>query len=109
MSKKETIPMIEHIILFRWKSETTAAQVAAVMEGLRGLKDQIPGIVTLACGTDFSGRAQGYSHGLSVRFTDRAALDAYGPHPAHQAVVVNQIRPIVEEILGFDFEVTPQS
>ncbi len=97
--------MIEHIILFRRKPEITDAQIAAVMESLRGLKDQIPGIVTLACGADFSGRAQGYTHALVVRFSDRAALDAYGSHPAHQAVVETQIKPSFEGILGFDFEV----
>ena len=99
--------MIEHVILFRWKPETTDTQITAVMEGLQGLKDQIPGILALACGADFSGRAQGYTHGLVVRFSDRAALDAYGPHPAHQAVVVNQIKPFVENVLGFDLEVAP--
>jgi len=49
--------MIEHIVLFRWKPEATDGQVAAGMEGLRGLKDSIPGITDLACGADFSGRA----------------------------------------------------
>ena len=99
--------MIEHIVLFRWKPEATDEQVAAVMEGLRGLKDSVPGILALACGVDFSGRAQGYTHGLVVRFPDRAALDAYGPHPAHQAVVETQIKPIVSDVLAFDFEATP--
>ncbi len=105
VSKKRTNPMIEHVVLFRWKPEATGEQVAEVMEGLRGLKDRIPGIVTLACGADFSGRAQGYTHGLVVRFSDRAALDAYGPHPDHQAVIETRIKPILEGILGFNFEV----
>lgn len=51
--------MIEHIVLFRWKSEATGEQVAEGMEGLRGLKERIPGIVALACGADFSGRGRG--------------------------------------------------
>ena len=100
--------MIEHIVLFRWKPEATDDQVAGIMEGLRGLKDRIPGIVTLACGADFSGRAQGYTHALVARFSDRAALDAYGPHPAHRAVIETQIAPILGGVLGFDFEVAPQ-
>lgn len=100
--------MIEHIVLFRWKPEATAEQIAASMDGLRALKGSIPGIVALACGADFSGRAQGYAHALMIRFTDRAALDAYGPHPAHQTLVETQIMPIAAGVLEFDFEVAPQ-
>ncbi len=99
--------MIEHIVLFRWKPEATPEQVAGAVEGLRGLKDRVPGILSLTCGADFSGRAQGYTHALVVRLADRAALAAYGPHPAHRAVVETQIKPIIEDTLGFDFEVTP--
>ena len=100
--------MIEHIVLFRWKADATPEQVAGAVEALRGLKDAIPGVVALACGADFSGRAQGYTHALVIRFTDRAALAAYGPHPAHRAAVETQIRPILEAVLDFDFEVMPQ-
>lgn len=96
--------MIEHIVLFRWVPDTAEAQVVQVMEGLRGLRGQIPGLLELDCGADFSGRAQGYTHGLAARFTDRAALDAYGPHPAHRHVVETLINPIRADILAFDFE-----
>ena len=100
--------MIEHIVLFRWKPEATPEQIAGVIAALRGLKDQVPGVLTLACGADFSGRAQGYTHALVARFPDRAAFDAYGPHPAHRAVIETWIVPILAEALDFDFEVTPQ-
>ena len=51
------------------------------MAELRGLKGKIAGIVDLSCGPNFSDLANCYTHGLVVRFTDRAALEAYGPHP----------------------------
>lgn len=97
--------MIEHIVLFRWTPEAAPEAVAQVMEGLRGLRSQISGIVDLQCGEDFSGRAQGYTHGLVVRFETRAALDAYGPHPAHQHIVQTLIAPIRDSVLAFDFEI----
>ena len=100
--------MIEHIVLFRWKPETTTEQIAEGMKALRGLKDQISGIMALACGADFSDRAHGYTHALVVRFSDRAAFDAYGPSPAHRAVVETQLKPILQDVIDFDFEVTPQ-
>ena len=99
--------MIEHIVLFRWKPEATPAQVRQVVEGLRALRENIPGILDLTCGENFSSRARGFKHGLVVRLADRAALEAYGPHPAHQHVVQSFINPIREDILAFDYEIGP--
>ncbi|HLK56997.1 MAG TPA: Dabb family protein [Chthonomonadaceae bacterium] len=96
--------MIEHIVLFRWQNDAAPEAIAAAVEALRGLKDTVPGILDLSCGENFSDRAQGYTHGLVVRFPDRAALEAYGPHPNHQHVVQNFINPIRAEVLALDFE-----
>lgn len=96
--------MIEHIVLFRWQEGASSEAIAAVMAALQAMEGQIPGIVSLSCGTDFSGRSQGYSHGLVVRFSDRAGLEAYQPHPVHQAIAVNQIKPIVADVLAMDYE-----
>jgi hypothetical protein len=103
MSTLEGKIMVEHIVLFRWKEEATSEQIEQVMKGLRRLKEVIPGILDLSCGEDFSGRAQGYTHGLVAQFTDEDALKAYGPHPAHRQVVEEQIAPIREMVLGFDY------
>jgi hypothetical protein len=40
-----------------------------------------------------------------VRFTDKAALDGYLPHPAHRDAVERLIRPIIEDVLVVDYEV----
>ena len=40
-----------------------------------------------------------------MRFTDRAALQEYGPHPEHQRVVQNFIKPIAADILALDYEI----
>jgi len=97
--------MIEHIVLFKWKASATPEEISSVMEGLKGLQDKIPDIVSLSCGENFSDRAQGFQHGLVVRFRDREALDAYQPHPAHTEVVQNHIQPILAGILSMDYEV----
>lgn len=94
-----------HIVLFKWKPDATPEAIIQVVEGLRGLKDKIPGIVDLSCGENFSDRSQGFTHGLVVRFADRAALEAYGPSEAHQHVVQNFIAPIRVDVLAVDYEV----
>ena len=97
--------MIEQIVLFRWTDEASQEAKDRVVTELRGLKGKIPGIVDLSCGTNFCDRAKGYTHGLVVRFKDRAALEAYGPHPEHQRVVKNFITPIRADVLAVDYEV----
>lgn len=96
--------VVEHLVLFHFKPEATPEAIEAAMTALRGLKTEIPGIVDLTCGANFTDRAPGYTHGLVVRFADQAALEAYGPHPTHQHVVVNYIKPIMESVLALDYE-----
>jgi hypothetical protein len=81
--------MIEHIVVFKVKADLTDAQKNDMLSAIRSLKDRVPGILDLQVGENFSERAQGFTHALVVRFTDRAALDGYIPHPAHQDVVQN--------------------
>ncbi len=97
--------MIEHLVLFRWKEGVSEATIEEVMHRLRQLPQQIEGILELNCGRDFSGRSQGYTHALRVRFRDRQALENYGPHPAHQEVVQKLILPNAADILAFDFQI----
>lgn len=96
---------IVHIVLFRWNEDATPEAIAAAVEALRGLKDTVPNILDLSVGENFSDRAKGYHHALVVRFPDRAALEAYGPHPGHQYVVQNFTNPIRADVLAFDYEI----
>ncbi len=96
--------MVEHIVLFKWKAEATAEQITVAVAALRGLKEQIPNVLDLSIGENFTDRGQGFTHGLVVRFPDKAALEVYGPHPAHQHVVQTFINPIRESLLALDYE-----
>lgn len=46
--------MIEHLVLFRWTSDASGKAIAQVMEGLRALRGQIPGLQDLTCGENFN-------------------------------------------------------
>ena len=97
--------MVEHVVLFKLKAEATADAKRAAIEALKGLRGQIDGIVDLSCGLNFSERSQGHEIGLVVRFHDRAALDAYIPHPAHRGVVDQYLHPIRESVVVVDYEI----
>lgn len=96
--------MIEHLVLFKAKPETSPEAMDRMMAELRALRKSVPSIRELTCGPNFSHRSQGYTHGLFVRFSTRADLENYLAHPAHQRVVSEFVHPAVEGILALDFE-----
>lgn len=96
--------MIEHLVLFKLKTGTEASAADEMMAQLRALKASVPDVVDLTIGRNFSERAQGFDIGLTVRFKDRAGLDAYAVHPQHVAVVTRLVRPIAETVLALDYE-----
>lgn len=96
--------MVQHIVLFKWREDASPGDIAKAVKALKALKDEIPGIVDLTVGDNFNNRSQGYQCGLVVRFEDSSALEEYGAHPAHQAVIQNLIAPIRVEVIAVDYE-----
>src|SRR3569833_3342846 len=97
--------MIEHIVLFRWTETASEEAKENVKTELRKQKSKNPSNEKKTSDTKNSDRAKGYTHGLVVRFTDRAALETYVPHPEHQRVVQTFIAPIRADILALDYEI----
>ena len=97
--------MVEHIVLFKWNEGVAPEAIEAAVEGLKALRFKIPGIIDLSIGANFSERNKGYDTGLVVRFENREALEAYGPHPEHQTVVQNLLSPIRSDVLAVDYEI----
>ena len=98
--------MIEHLVLFKWKADASPDAIASLVDALKGLKAQIPEILYLSCGDNFSDRSQGFQFGLIVRFQSRDHLEKiYQPHPAHQQVLHNLILPITADLLAVDYQV----
>ncbi len=96
--------MIEHVVLFKFSEETTKEQKEEGMRRLTRVKESIPGIVDIQAGNNFSERSQGFESGLTVRFETKEALEAYGPHPAHQEVVSYLKEVGMKETLALDFK-----
>jgi hypothetical protein len=78
--------MIDHIVLVKFGETTTQEQLQEVVDRFKALRAHLTGIVDIQAGINFSEKNKGYQVVLSVRFEDRAALEAYGPNPEHQAV-----------------------
>jgi hypothetical protein len=99
--------MLEHVVLIKPKQDVDQSAVAALWSGIAGLKGRIPGIEAIALGDNVSpeGKDQGFTLGFVVTFADRAALDAYLPHPDH-ITVVPLVRTVAEDVIVFDVERT---
>lgn len=79
--------MVDHLVFFAVRGEASPEEVEDLLSSIRGLKDEIPVVVDLSVGEDFSGRSGEYTHALFARFEDAAGLQEYMGHPAHLAVV----------------------
>ncbi|BFT69337.1 MULTISPECIES: Dabb family protein [Paenibacillus] len=97
--------MIDHIVLVKFGETTTQEQLQEVVDRFKALRSHLTGIVDIQAGINFSEKNKGYQVVLSVRFEDRAALEAYGPNPEHQAVAA-YIREVGrEDSLIVDIEI----
>jgi Stress responsive A/B Barrel Domain len=77
---------IQHLVLIRFHATVSAARIQHHLSAMQSLRIAIPGILALTAGTNFSERAQGYTHAAVVTLADRAALAAYIAHPVHVEV-----------------------
>jgi hypothetical protein len=94
--------MFIHMFAFRWKPGVTDEQKQRVIDEIRKLQGQIPGLTETWVGTNISPRGQGYELGGVMKFADKASLDAYGPHPVHQKLL-SWLVPLIEPV-EVDFE-----
>lgn len=79
--------MVDHLVFFAVREDALDEEVEDLLSSIRGLRGEVPGVVDLSVGKDFSGRSGEYSHALFARFEDAAGLKEYMGHPAHLAVV----------------------
>jgi len=94
--------MVIHTFAFRWKAGVTEDQKRRAIAEIRQLQGQIPGLLETWVGMNFSPRSQGYELGGVMKFADRAALEAYSPHPVHQKLL-QWLMPLIDPV-EVDFE-----
>jgi hypothetical protein len=95
-----------HIVIMKFKAETTAEQIEAIFKTLQNLLDNklIPGLTEYSGGAYDSpeGLNKGFTHAFTMKFTDKESRDAYFPHPDHE-VVKNMIVPSIDDVICFDY------
>ncbi len=78
---------VQHIVLFKFKSETTAEKVKEIVAAFEALPSQIKQIKGFKWGTNNSPENlnKGLTHAFILTFDSEKDRDAYLPHPAHKA------------------------
>jgi len=96
---------VNHLVWLKFAADVPAERVEAHLTALQDLRSQVPGVLDLNLGTNFTQRANGFTHGLVVTLRDKAALVDYAVHPRHVEVA----RALREdaEILALDYEFQP--
>jgi hypothetical protein len=95
--------MITHLVLFKFKPETTEAEIQHLVEGLGGLPQLIEEIREFRFGADVIRSERSYDLGLVSSFDDLDALQRYQVHPEHQKVV-EHVKSIASGVVAVDFE-----
>lgn len=94
--------MLTHIVCWKYKAETTEAEREEHVHRLRALPNVIPNIVSFNVGRDILDLERSFDTGLVAVYSDRAALDFYTDHPAHQEVAALG-KQIAERVVSVDF------
>ncbi len=95
---------IKHFGLFQFRPEVSEDQISACFLELESMAKKIPGLLNLHHGPYMGteGLNENFSHGFIMTFEDKAALEAYLPHPEHEQVK-NLVLPLLEKAIVFDF------
>jgi len=93
---------VQHMVWMRFDESLGAQRVRMHLDALVALKGQVPGIVDISAGENFTDRADGMTHGLLVTLESKEALKVYAEHPAHLAAA-GPMKADASKLLAMDF------
>ena len=99
----------KHIVLLRFKPQTSREEIAEIFEALDDLQERIPGIVDIAAGPYDSaeGMHKGFTHAFVVTFADVESRDNCLKHAAHERfkqLMEKQLAGGLADLIAFDFK-----
>ena len=86
-----------HVVLIRWKEGTTPEDVSAIEDALGTLPGLIPELVEYHFGRDAGVDGGNWDFAIVAGLASVEGYVTYRDHPAHQAAIVERIRPHVAE------------
>lgn len=103
-AKKMKTGDVQHIVLFKFKPETTPEKINEIVAAFEALPSKIKQIKGFKWGTNNSpeDHAHGLTHAFVLTFDSAKDRDAYLPHPAH-AAFGKVVGPWIDELTVVDF------
>jgi len=101
-SKPDSV--LRHVVLFKFKEDTTKEQLKEFENAFGALKNKIPEILSYEWGLNNSpeGLEKGFTHCFFLTFKSEEDRAVYLPHPDHKAFV-SLIGPSVDDVLVVDY------
>ena len=98
---------IRHVVLLKFRADTSTWQIEDLWQGLHKLRSHIPEMGIVHAGKSCSPEQieRGYLHGFSIDFTSLADLQTYLDHPQHKAFggrLLNSTAGGIDGVLVFD-------
>ena len=102
--KKPSGKMLRHMVLFKFKDESSAADIKKVEDAFRALPSKIKEIKGFEWGKNNSPENlnQGFTHAFFVSFVSEKGREVYLPHPAHKDFV-KILSPYLDKVLVLDY------
>jgi hypothetical protein len=93
-----------HVVCFKFKDGTPAAEVAEIEKAFGALKDKIDTIIDYEWGTseNIEPLNDGFTHCFVVTFKNKQGLEVYLPHADHQAFVA-LLKPKLDKVFVMDY------
>jgi hypothetical protein len=97
--------VLRHVVLMRWKPGTSDDQKQAVREGLAALPAAIPQIRNYQFGDDAAIAEGNFEFAIVADFDNRSDFQSYAAADAHQKLITERIRPILQDRAAAQFEI----
>ncbi len=93
--------MIQHIVLLKWKPDTTDAQINDAFDHARELVKQIDNVERVTLGRNRASDDHGFTHAIIVKLSDDA-LGSYLDNPVRKRYVAETLGPLEAERIELD-------
>lgn len=100
----ETDMTVKHIVLIQLNQDVDEQAAQGLFSAISPLLQQIPGVLDVSAGENFTNRAPEVSHAMVVTLESKGALEGYGPHPKH-VEVQGIMKPLIKSVSAVDIEV----
>jgi hypothetical protein len=98
--------VLRHVVLLRWKSGISDADLQSIRDSLAELPAAIPEIRRYVYGDD-AGLAEGnFDFAIVADFETQLDYQNYATHEDHQRVIAEQIRPVLDARAALQYEIS---